>query len=169
MKIEVCLSLGSNLGDRAANLAAARKSISSLPGVTETAASSLYETEPVGMDPSYAEMLFINAALVIEAGADVAGLAAKLRAIEAGMGRQSAPGPNLPRRIDIDVICAGSFAIETPALTVPHPRWQSRRFVVEPLAEIRPRLVIPGADRTVLEILRRMPERPAVRRFAAAW
>jgi len=169
MKIEVCLSLGSNLGDRAANLAAARKNISSLPGVRETAASSLYETEPVGMDPVHAGMLFINAALVIEAGADIAGLAAGLRSVEAEIGRKAAPASNLPRPIDIDVICAGGLVIQTPELTIPHPRWQARRFVVEPLAEIRPRLVIPGADRAVLDILRRMPARPAVRRLADGW
>jgi 2-amino-4-hydroxy-6-hydroxymethyldihydropteridine diphosphokinase len=165
MKTEVCISLGSNLGDRAARLAEARRRIASIPGAREVAASSLYETEPVGVDASWSNVLFLNSIVVVETAEDIASFAARLRLIEVEMGRRSGRGLNQPRVIDIDVICAGNEVVATPDLTIPHPRWKTRRFVLEPLAEVRPGLRIPGSDRTVSGILAELPAGPEVRRL----
>jgi 2-amino-4-hydroxy-6-hydroxymethyldihydropteridine diphosphokinase len=86
--------------------------------------------------------------------------------IEAELGRVRGVERNAPRPLDLDLIYAGTRVWNTPGLRIPHPRWAERRFVVEPLAEIRPDLRLPGQDKTVAAVLRDLPARPFVRRLA---
>lgn len=167
--IEIGLSLGSNLGDRLENLRAARAALGALPGVEVVAASPVYETEPVDVGPRYRDLPFLNAVLIVRSGLAPRGLAAEVHAVEAAQGRQRGDDRNAPRPIDIDLVYAGELRIQTPELVLPHPRWASRRFVVEPLAAVRPALRLPGEDRTVLEVLSSLPKTPNVVVFAATW
>ena len=167
--MEVGLSLGSNVGDRLAMLRGAGQRIAALAGVRILAGSPVYETEPVGVKPAYVDLRYLNAVLVIEYDGDPAALANELHAIEASLGRKREPDRNAPRTIDIDVLYAGEVRQSDGTLDLPHPRWSERRFVVQPLADVRPSLKLPGSARTVAEVLAALPDNPRVVRFADAW
>ena len=164
--MDIGLSLGSDLGDRGKNIAAAKTYISAITGVEIVAESSLYETEPVNMAIEFAQMNFLNAVIIINSDIEPLDLREQFQKIENKLGREQAKGPNKPRPIDIDIIYAGVMQIATPHLTIPHPRWRSRRFVVEPLAELRPELIIPGETLTISDILLSLPDTPKVVRYA---
>lgn len=163
--MEYGLSLGSNTGDRAVWLDQAARRIGGLPDVRVLALSSLYETEPVGVRPEYRDCAFLNAVLIVETAAAPPILAGHCHAIEAALGRVRVVDRYAPRAIDIDLIYAGATEIKTDDLILPHPRWAERRFVVQPLAEVRPELVLPGQHETVAAILTRLPPRPAAARW----
>ncbi len=163
--MECGLSLGTNLGDRLGNVAEAAQRLSALEGMTLTARSHLYETEPVDVKAIYREMAYLNAVLVIEWRGDLAALSRAVHGVEAVMGRVRGVDRNAPRPIDIDILYADDVMIDDDDLTLPHPRWSERRFVVQPLADVRPALCIPGQNRTVAEILAGMPATPTVHRF----
>jgi 2-amino-4-hydroxy-6-hydroxymethyldihydropteridine diphosphokinase len=155
----VYLSLGSNVGDRKANLRAA---IGALPptGVRVKQASSTYETEPVDyLDQPW----FLNC--VVEAETELAppALLEVLRAIESQLGnkKEFAKGP---RKIDLDILLYGSETIATPDLQVPHSRMLQRRFVLTPLAEIAPNLQHPSWPATAAELLQSLADASQVRR-----
>jgi 2-amino-4-hydroxy-6-hydroxymethyldihydropteridine diphosphokinase len=168
--MEVGLSLGSNLGDRLVHLARARQAIARLPGVDLLASSPVYETEPVGVRPRFRHLAFLNAVVVVESALAPQRLLDELHAIEADLGRARAGGDrNAPRPIDIDVLYAGAERIVTPDLTVPHPRWAERRFVVQPLADVRPDRVLPGEARPVRAVLLSLPDEPKVILFKREW
>lgn len=156
--METGLSLGSNVGNRLANLSATRKRILALPGVKPLGQSPVYETDPVGVRPEYKDMKFLNAVLVVDAPWDAHAWFDHLRAIECDLGRHRGMDRFAPRAIDIDIIYVGGSRIESGGLVVPHPRWLERRFVVQPLADVRPDLLLPGATRTVKQILEALPE-----------
>lgn len=156
----VYLSLGSNLGDRAANL---DRAIAELPaaGLEVKRVSSTYETEPVGVR---SQPWFLN--LVVEGETDLfpVQLLERLQAIEIRLGRRRLAGRG-PRSIDIDILLYGNFRIARPDLMVPHPRLEERRFVLEPLAELAPDLRHPASRLTMRELLAATPDRSAVRRW----
>lgn len=166
--MEIGLSLGSNLGDRLANLREARRLIHSVPGVSPVACAPVYETEPVDVPPRYAALAFLNTVLVVEHN-DPVGLAAAAHGIEDRMGRRRSDDRNAPRVIDIDVIYSDGISLNEPGLVVPHPRWMERRFVVQPLADVRPELVLPGTDLTVRGLLLTLPAEPKVFVIAPEW
>jgi 2-amino-4-hydroxy-6-hydroxymethyldihydropteridine diphosphokinase len=154
------LSLGSNVGDRAANLRAA---IAALPGagVRVTTISAIYETQPVDyLDQAW----FLNC--VVEGAAHVPPLELlrALRQIETAMGSKK-EFPKGPRLIDIDILLYGDETIDTPDLQIPHPRLTQRRFVLVPLAEIAPTLRHPSWLGTTEELLQETSDNSEVRRL----
>jgi 2-amino-4-hydroxy-6-hydroxymethyldihydropteridine diphosphokinase len=131
----VYLSLGSNVGDREANLRAAIAALAPV-GIHVKQLSSIYETEPVDyLDQPW----FLNCVLEAETEVEPQALLQALRAIESQLGnkKEFAKGP---RKIDLDILLYGNETIATPGLQIPHPRMLSRRFVLAPLAEIAPNL-----------------------------
>jgi 2-amino-4-hydroxy-6-hydroxymethyldihydropteridine diphosphokinase len=145
----VVVALGSNLGDRRANILSAARELERL--FTTFQLSSLIETAPVGEglenDPPY-----LNAVAVGESSLAPAAMMARLRQIEAAHGR-TRPYQGAPRTLDLDLILAGDASIDQPDLQVPHPRYRDRLFVLEPLAEVAPDLVDPVTGTTVRELL----------------
>jgi 2-amino-4-hydroxy-6-hydroxymethyldihydropteridine diphosphokinase len=131
---EVFLSLGSNLGDRAANLWEAVRRIAALPDCAVVAQSQLYESEPVG---PVTQGWFLNAVISIETEAEPLVLLTATKEIERSMGRR--PGiPWGPRVIDIDLLLYEDVGIESEELTLPHREIWNRRFVLLPLLEVMP-------------------------------
>jgi 2-amino-4-hydroxy-6-hydroxymethyldihydropteridine diphosphokinase len=162
------VALGSNLGDRAAHLVAARHHLASLHlGPDHALSSLLYETEPVDCDPGTAS--FLNAVVEIETLLAPAALLEKLRDFEKRQGRATGRARNSPREIDLDLLYWGDTQLQSPGLTMPHPRLTMRRFVLQPLSDIRPGLVLPGQSLTVAQLLHALPAAPAVRRAADSW
>jgi 2-amino-4-hydroxy-6-hydroxymethyldihydropteridine diphosphokinase len=158
----VYLSLGSNLGDRAANLQTAITQLAGLGNVE--AVSSFYETEPVELT---AQPWFLNCAVKLDTEKMPRQLIAGILGIERGMGRQRKQ-KNGPRIIDIDILLFGSSIIDLPSLTVPHPKMHERRFVLEPLVEIASEARHPVLKRTVRELRDALPAGQAVRKLARA-
>lgn len=162
------IALGSNLGDRKANLEKGMDLLMDrLPGASLAAGASLYETEPVGCEPG--TQSFLNTVVEILSSLSPTAMHAHLLAVEAAMGRPEVRLQNAPRTLDLDVLYAGNYSSSDPALTVPHPRLHVRRFVLQPLAEIRPSLQLPGLIGTVAECLAALPGNPADVRLAGGW
>lgn len=134
------LSLGSNLGDRAAMIAAAVERLRGSPGVDVEAVSSIYETAPWGDTDQPA---FVNAAVAIRTSLEPHPLLDAVKAIEADLGRTASRRWG-PRAIDIDIVHMEGFAMNDDSLTLPHRHWRERAFVLVPLAEIAPDLTIDG-------------------------
>jgi 2-amino-4-hydroxy-6-hydroxymethyldihydropteridine diphosphokinase len=155
----IYVSLGSNVGDREANLRAAISALEGA-GVRVRRVSSLYETEPVDF---LEQPWFLNCVLEGETDVPAQKLLKELRGIEARMGSKKliAKGPRL---LDMDILLYGDETMDTPELQVPHPRMTERRFVLEPLAEIAPELRHPSWSGTATDLLARTPDRSAVRR-----
>jgi uracil phosphoribosyltransferase len=137
--VTVAIGLGSNLGDRAAHLAAAAAAVAENVGPIR-AVSSVYETAPVG-GPAQGD--YLNAVVLAETDLAPADVLERLLDIERGMGRERRERFG-PRIIDLDVLVYGDRSVAAPGLTVPHPRMAERRFVLEPLAEVWPDLAVPG-------------------------
>ena len=151
MKKTVYLSLGSNLGDRRANLGNAIGKLLNLGNLL--AVSSFYETEPVEFTD---QPWFLNCAVALQTELSPQDYLSEIMAIEKEMGRQR-DQPKGPRIIDIDVLLFGKMVLRTPQLTIPHPAMQQRRFVLEPLAEIAPEVQHPELKKTIQELLRELP------------
>ena len=152
------LSLGSNLGDRAANLAAAIEAMSAA-GVRITKQSSLYATEPVELR---AQPWFLNCCVEAETALMPRQLLHALHEIAARIGGRKIVRKG-PRAIDIDILLYGSSTVRIPTLTIPHPRMTERRFVLVPLAEIAPTLRHPRLKSTIAELLAACPDTARVR------
>jgi 2-amino-4-hydroxy-6-hydroxymethyldihydropteridine diphosphokinase len=156
------VALGSNLGDREAELRRALARLGATPGVEVVAVSRLYETEPVGPpQPPY-----LNAAAALESTLDAQALLARLLAIEREAGRTRGPERNTPRALDLDLLLFGSACREEPELTLPHPRLHERAFVLEPLAEIAAEVEHPRLGLRIGELAERARDPRAVRPYA---
>jgi 2-amino-4-hydroxy-6-hydroxymethyldihydropteridine diphosphokinase len=161
--MRTAVALGSNLGDRLANFQAARKAISELPGVTSPILSSpIYETDPVSCESGAAQ--FLNAVIEFEYAGDVLGLLKSVREIENALGRPPDHPRYVSRKIDIDLLYAGDSKIDRKELQLPHPRIQERKFVLQPLADIRPELILPGQTLTIRELLAQVADSGKVTR-----
>ncbi len=137
------IALGSNLQNPAAQVRAAAADLARLPGTGLTRCSSLYRTAPVGLTD---QPDFINAVCQVETTLTAPGLMQTLLDIEHAHGRvRDIPGG--PRTLDLDLLLYGDLACQDPGLTLPHPRLHERAFVLYPLHEIAPDLVVPGRGR----------------------
>ncbi|HEY0702899.1 MAG TPA: 2-amino-4-hydroxy-6-hydroxymethyldihydropteridine diphosphokinase [Candidatus Acidoferrales bacterium] len=155
----IYLSLGSNIGDRAQNIAQA---LELLPahGVRVVKQSALYETEPVELRE---QDWFLNAVAEVETDLQPQQLMQALLTIEQSMGRERLI-PKGPRIIDLDILLFGSTVTKAPQLEIPHPRFTERRFVLVPFAEIAPQAVHPRRGQTIQQLLDITPDHSEVRR-----
>jgi len=135
------VGLGANLGDRESTLHAAVEALGAEDGIEVAAVSTLRETEPVGVGE---QPLYLNGAVALETTLTARELLAQLLTVEQRFGRVRVPGEHGPRTLDLDLLLYGDEEIDEPGLSVPHPRLYQRRFVLEPLAELAPGLVVPG-------------------------
>jgi 2-amino-4-hydroxy-6-hydroxymethyldihydropteridine diphosphokinase len=162
------VALGSNLGDRVENLRAARRQIIELADVRPPVLSSgIYETEPVDCEPGASK--FLNAIIEFDFEGDPVQLLEQLVRIEESLGRKRDHPKNVSRRIDIDLLYCGDQQIDNERLQLPHPQTHLRKFVLQPLADIRSELVLPGQTRTVREMLAELKEPGEVVRVANNW
>ena len=140
MTVEAVIALGANLGDPVRTVTQALRDLAQLPATDVLRVSSLYRTAPhQAQGPD-----FINAVALVRTHLSPLALLQALQAQEQRAGRER-PFPNAPRTLDLDLISHGDAALQTPTLTLPHPRWRERAFVLVPLAEICPERV-PAAD-----------------------
>jgi 2-amino-4-hydroxy-6-hydroxymethyldihydropteridine diphosphokinase len=144
------VGLGANLGDRERTLREVVAALDSEEGIEVVAVSTLRETEPVGVGE---QPLFLNGAAALEATLEASELLERLLAAEQRFGRVRIAGEHGPRTLDLDLLLYGDQTIDEPGLAVPHPRLHERRFVLEPLAELDPGLIVPGRG-TVESLLR---------------
>lgn len=154
----VYVGLGSNLGDRAYFLAAARDRLLALG--TITAVSPIYDTEAVTPSP---QPRYYNQVVAIRTDRDLSDLLAALQGIEHELGRRRGQRW-APRTIDLDILLDGAEVVSEPDLTVPHPRLAERAFMLIPLADMAPDLLHPTERRTIAELAAEAPGRDTVRR-----
>ena len=146
---KVAIALGSNLGDREANLAFG---LSALPGfITNLKKSSWHDTIPVGVSPG--QPRYLNGVVTGETALNARELLDRLLLIENEAGR-TRPSAMAPRTLDLDLILFGDERIEEDGLVVPHPRFRERLFVLEPLAELEPGWIDPLTGSTISALLR---------------
>ena len=146
------IALGSNVGDRLANLRTAYGEIvqlSSEPGAARC--SSIYETSPVDSAPGASA--YLNAVTEIEFDRPAIALLDSLLKIERALGRPSKRPRNAPRTIDLDLLYAGNLTLNSPEIIIPHPRIAQRLFVLQPLADVAPDLVLPGQTLSIRLLL----------------
>jgi 2-amino-4-hydroxy-6-hydroxymethyldihydropteridine diphosphokinase len=147
------VAVGSNLGDRWARLAQAARALRAAPGVAVLRASRVWDAAPIGPpQPRY-----LNAVLEIETTRTPRSLLWLLREVEQAAGRTRDVHWGA-RTLDLDLLLHGDLVVREPGLTVPHPGMAGRRFVLAPLAELRPEIPVPGADASVGRLLEEAPE-----------
>ena len=155
----VYLSLGSNVGDREAQLRAAQARLTAVGRVV--VASSFYETEPVEFTE---QPWFLNFVLALETSNTPQQLMTAILRIEEEMGRRRTQKKG-PRSIDIDILLFDDIIMDSTNLTIPHPALQQRRFVLEPMAEIAPEVVHPSLKKTIRELRDTLPPGQVVRKL----
>ncbi len=150
------IALGSNLGDRLSNLRAAFAHLREIATPGEAVLHApVYQTEPRFCPPGSPD--FLNTVVEIGFRGTALELLAKTRGIELALGRSRGAERNAPRVIDLDLLYLGDETNACDDLELPHPRIGERRFVLQPLADIRPELVIPGQDQTISGLLAALP------------
>ena len=167
MKVDI--ALGSNLGDRLHYLAEAKSALLALPNVQKHCVSSrIYESKPVACPDGTHH--FLNAAMRIHyLGGGLLELLNGLQAIEQSLNRPPQRENNACRTIDLDVICAENLVLNHQRLILPHPRAHHRAFVLCPLADIEPSLILPGQAQTIAQLLDALPVNQCLELAGAAW
>jgi 2-amino-4-hydroxy-6-hydroxymethyldihydropteridine diphosphokinase len=151
--VRVYVGVGSNLGDRWANLALAARALHETPRIALVRASRVWDAAPLGPpQPRY-----LNAALELEVEVPAVSLLATLQEIEARAGRVRTAVRWAARTLDLDLLLYGDDVIRRPELVVPHAALAVRRFALAPLAELCPERVVPGTGRTVAQLLALLP------------
>lgn len=150
-KHRVAIALGSNLGDRLENLRFGRKELLARGELKHVDCSPVYETVPVDCPPGSGN--FLNAVLLGETIFEPEEWLDLLLSIEEDTGRIRTGDFNAPRPLDLDLLTCGEFLRDTPRLVIPHPGLRARKFVLQPLCDLAPDLLVPGFDRTVREML----------------
>lgn len=151
------IAVGSNLGDRLANVRSAITGLEAADDVEIIAVSKLYETAPVGGPDNQGP--FYNAALLVDSTMQAADLLALLHRLEADRERRRIVRWG-PRTLDLDLLVFGDMLCDDPSLQVPHPRQHLRRFVMVPVCDVAPELVHPRLGRTMAELLADLPVEP---------
>lgn len=167
--METGFCLGSNMGGRLRLLSQAKTLILLEPDVKFIDQSPAYETEPVGVKPEHREKKFLNAVLIVDSPYTAEEWLPKVKKIEAFLQRTRTEDRNAPRTIDVDILFCGDQIVDSDLLQVPHARWAGRRFVVQPLADVRPDMVLPREKRPVSKILAEMSGKDDVRLFSERW
>jgi 2-amino-4-hydroxy-6-hydroxymethyldihydropteridine diphosphokinase len=162
------IALGSNLGDSLRLLRQARACLLASPLLAPPfLTSGIYLTSPVDCPPGSCS--FLNAVLEAELTGEPIDLLRDLRACEQGLGRACSSVRNAPRIIDLDLLYAGDRKIRADGLILPHPRISQRRFVLAPLAEIRPGLILPGHTKTIAQLLAKLRPGDSAKPLDATW
>jgi len=166
--MRTAVALGSNLDDRLENLRIARQQIIDLTDVQPPVLSSaVYETDPVDCEPGAPK--FLNAVVEFGYDGDPRELLKKLKSVEAALGRPREHARNVSRKIDIDLLYIGDTKINDRELELPHPRMHWRKFVLQPLADIRPELILPRQSKTVRELFAQLNDPCNVVRLTNDW
>lgn len=166
--MRTAVALGSNIGNRIENLRAARKAILDLSNVKPPIISSaIYETKPVGCEPGAGK--FLNAAIEFDYDGDPCRLLGQCIQIEEALGRKRNHSKNASRTVDTDLLYCGDRRIDDERLQLPHPRLHLREFVLRPLADIRPDLILPGQKKTVRDLLAEVERPGEVVRCTEQW
>ncbi|MEQ1858378.1 MAG: 2-amino-4-hydroxy-6-hydroxymethyldihydropteridine diphosphokinase [Chthoniobacteraceae bacterium] len=162
------IALGSNVGDRIEHLRSAREAVLAIAGVDDPIlCSPIYETEPVGTEPHAGS--FFNAVIDVGFVGEPLTLLDALQQIEAAHGRPSKRPRNAPRTLDLDILYLGNLVLSNEEVVIPHPRLHQRRFVLAPLADIRPELVLPGQQRSIGQLLAGLSDPASVTMVAETW
>jgi len=169
METEAGIGMGSNLGDALSHLRDALQALQQIDGTRLLARSSVYLTEPVDVPPAFAHLMFLNAVAIFSVTLDVAAWSEAVHAIETRLQRVRTGVRHEPRTIDLDLLYFGGLVRNEPRLRLPHPQCFHRRFVCQPLAEVRPDWTPPGGGPSASEVLRALPDKPAVVRGADQW
>jgi 2-amino-4-hydroxy-6-hydroxymethyldihydropteridine diphosphokinase len=157
-RVTIAIGIGSNLGDRQSHLQFARERLTQL--LPDVRFASVYETAPVGVPDT--QDPFLNTAAVATTTLEPNALLARLQQIETDRGRQR-PFPRAARTLDLDLVLYGGVVLEGQNLTVPHPRFRDRLFVLQPLAEVGPMLADPVTGLTMRQLLERLQQASSTR------
>ncbi len=166
--MRAAIAFGSNMGDRLQLLRHARAClVASHMLAPPLLMSRVYLTSPVdcpeGCEP------FLNAVMEAELTGDAEGLMRDLHTLEEGLGRPARSRRNTPRTIDLDLLYVDDCVMNTKGLILPHPRLAERRFVLAPLADIRPGMILPGQTETVAQLLRKLRGNDTAEPLDATW
>jgi 2-amino-4-hydroxy-6-hydroxymethyldihydropteridine diphosphokinase len=168
--VEIGLSLGSNLGDKTANIRAAAALLVQYEDTDLAGKSSLYETEPVDVRSEFQHLKFLNSVMIVSSTASAETWLKRIGDVETELGRvRDDDDKNIPRPVDVDIIFYGDQLIGSGGLVVPHPRWAERRFVVQPLADLQPERILPGMELSVGDILKHLPGEEGLIRLETEW
>ena len=162
------IALGSNLGERMSHLRDGRDAVIASPGASgPVLCSRIYETEPVGTGAEGEP--YLNAVIELEYHGPAIALLDRLQSIEAAHGRPSKRPRNAPRTLDLDILYLGNLVLSNEEVVIPHPRLHLRRFVLTPLADIRPDLVLPGHELTIAKLLDQVRDNATVTLHRERW
>ena len=157
----VFLALGANIGDREANIASAITALGLNEHITDLKVASLYETEPLG---NADQPEFLNTVVQLKTSLTPFDLLDETQKVEQLLGRPKDHKKNMPRVIDIDIICYGSVFIDTDRLQLPHPMMAIRKFVLVPFNELAPDFIVPLVNKTIADLLKHCPDTSPIRK-----
>jgi len=167
--MEIGFSLGSNLYNRKRLLMQAKNLLLSAPRTRYVDQSPIYETTPVDVKPEYQNMAYLNSVVIVDSDLPLESWLSYIGKIEKNLGRERTEDRNAPRPIDIDIIYAGDQIIDSGGLEVPHPRWAERRFVVQPLNDLRPNMILPEMKKPVSVILNSLTQDKGLSIYDERW